>query len=611
MTVEIALVFLVIAGALYLFASQRLPLDVTALLILVTVMAIPVLFHSQWLLDRGVDLQAAFPTVQEGLSGLSSTATVTVLCMFILSAGIERSGLVHVLGKRLFPLVGQSELRQILIIALLVGPVSGFINNTAAVAIAIPLVLDMARRGGSKASRLLMPVSFFAMLGGTLTLIGTSTNILASAILEDDPAFGREIGMFEFTHLGLIVLAVGLVYFVTVGRWLMPKKDAAPLAHDEEERYVVELGVPPKSALVGRTLADWKFLEKTGVDVLKLVRGDSAHIKRAENMKIAAGDVILVRGTLRQIMDLVKADEVEVLSEFGDARRVRGDGLFGAVLLRNRRVFAGRTAAVADFWSRYRARLIGLDTQKLQSNRLASEILHVGEVVLVEMSKAAFARLQRHPDVVVLTEFEDDFDRRNMWIAGGIIAGVVMAAAFTPLPIVATAIAGVIVMVISGCIAKEDLYSGVSWDVIFLLAGVIPLGIAMTKSGAAAWLGGLLVMHAVDWHPVVVLIVIYAVTTLLTEVVSNNAAAVILVPVAISIAQALAIEPFALVLAVMFAASTSFLSPIGYQTNTMIFGTGVYRFSDFAKVGAPLNILLMLVTSFAIWRLWLVQAPVA
>ena len=611
MTVEIALVFLVIAGALYLFASQRLPLDVTALLILVTVMAIPILFHSQWLLDRGVDLQAAFPTVQEGLSGLSSTATVTVLCMFILSAGIERSGLVHVLGKRLFPLVGQSELRQILIIALLVGPVSGFINNTAAVAIAIPLVLDMARRGGSKASRLLMPVSFFAMLGGTLTLIGTSTNILASAILEDDPAFGREIGMFEFTHLGLIVLAVGLVYFVTVGRWLMPKKDAAPLAHDEEERYVVELGVPRKSVLVGRTLADWKFLEKTGVDVLKLVRGDSAHIKRAENMKIAAGDVILVRGTLRQIMDLVKADEVEVLSEFGDARRVRGDGLFGAVLLRNRRVFAGRTAAAADFWSRYRARLIGLDTQKLQSNRLASEVLHVGEVVLVEMSRAAFARLQRHPDVVVLTEFEDDFERRNMWIAGGIIAGVVMAAAFTPLPIVATAIAGVIVMVISGCIAKEDLYSGVSWDVIFLLAGVIPLGIAMTKSGAAAWLGGLLVMHAVNWHPVVILMVIYLATTLLTEVVSNNAAAVILVPVAISIAQALAIEPFALVLAVMFAASTSFLSPIGYQTNTMIFGTGVYRFSDFAKVGAPLNILLMLVTSFAIWRLWLVQAPVA
>lgn len=601
-----ALVFLIVIGALYLFASQRLPLDVTALLILVTVIAIPLLFHSQWLLDRGVDLRAAFPSVQEGLSGLSSTATVTVLCMFILSDGIERSGLVHLLGRRLFPLVGKSELRQILMIALLVAPVSGFINNTATVAIAIPLVLDMARRSGTTASRLLLPVSIFGMLGGTLTLIGTSTNILASAILRDDPAFGREIGMFEFTHLGGIVLAVGLVYFVTVGRLLMPKKDAAPLAHVEEERFVVELGVPEKSDLVDETLSDRKFSERSGVEVLKLVRGDSAHIKRAEDMKVAGGDVILVRATLRQIMDLVKASDVEVVSEFGDSRRVRGDGVFVSVLLRNRLVFAGHTAADVDFWARYRARLIGLDTQKLTTNRLAREVLHVGEVVLVEISKAAFGRLQRNPDVVVLTELEDDFDRRNMWLAGGIVAAVVVTAVLTPVPIVATAIAGVVLMAASGCIATEELYSGVPWDVIFLLAGVIPLGIAMTKSGAAEWLGGLLAMHAVSWHPVVVLMAIYLVTTLLTEVVSNNAAAVILVPVAVSTAQALGTEPFALVLAVMFAASTSFLSPIGYQTNTMIFGTGVYRFTDFAKVGAPLNVLLMIVTSFAIWQFWLV-----
>jgi di/tricarboxylate transporter len=607
MTVEMALVFVLVGGALYLFASQRLPLDVIALLILVTVIAIPLLFHSQWLLDRGVDLRAAFPTVQEGLSGLSSTATVTVLCMFILSDGIARSGLVHLLGRRLFPLVGKSELRQILVIALLVAPVSGFINNTATVAIAIPLVLDMARRSGSKASRLLLPVSIFGMLGGTLTLIGTSTNILASAILREDPAFGREIGMFEFTHLGGIVLGVGLVYFVTLGRWLMPKKDAAPLAHEEEERFVVELGVPEKSDLVDETLSDWRFSEKTGAEVLKLFRRNSAHVKRAEDMKVAAGDVILVRGTLRQIMDLVKASEVEVLSELGDSsRRVRGDGLFVSVLLRNRLVFAGHTAADVDFWARYRARLIGLDTRKLKNNRLAREVLHVGEVVLVELSRAAFGRLQRHPDVVVLTEFEDDFDRRNMWIAGGIVTAVVVTAAVTPVPIVATAIAGVVVMAASGCIATKELYSGVAWDVIFLLAGVIPLGVAMTKSGAAGWLGGILAMHAVSWHPVVVLMAIYLITTLLTEVVSNNAAAVILIPVAISIANTLGTEPFALVLTVMFAASTSFLSPIGYQTNTMIFGTGVYRFTDFAKVGAPLNVLLMIVTSFAIWRLWLV-----
>ncbi|MDZ7842513.1 MAG: SLC13 family permease [Gammaproteobacteria bacterium] len=604
MTVEIALVFTVIAGALYLFASEKLPLDITALLILVTVMGIPILFHSEWLLERGVDLEAAFPTVPEGLSGFSSTATVTVLCMFILSAGVQRSGLVHLLGTKLFPLVGTSELRQILVIALLVGPISGIINNTAAVAMAIPLVLDMTRRSKRPAARILLPLSFFGMLGGTLTLIGTSTNILASAILKGDPAFGRPLGMFEFTHLGLIVLATGLLYFVTIGRWLMPKRDAAPLSDDEEEYFIVEVGVPEGSELVDRTLEDAKFTAQTGARVMKLVRGGRAYVKRAEKTTIAAADILILRATVRQVMDLIKADMVEVLSEVGESRRVRDDGWLVPVMLRNKMVFGNRTARSIDFWKRYQARLIGLETPELSGHRLAGERLTVGEIALLALSDTALKRLRRHPDVVVMGEFEDDYDRRTMWIAGGIIMTVVGVAAFTPVPIVVTAIAGVVAMVASGCVNQEDMYSGVSWDVIFLLAGVIPLGIAMTKSGAAGWLGGLLAAQATDWHPVFVLMALYAGTTLMTELVSNNASVVILVPVAISLAELLGLAPLPLVLAVMFAASTSFLTPVGYQTNTMIYGTGVYRFTDFAKVGAPLNLLLMVVTSLALWWLW-------
>ncbi|MCA1799337.1 MAG: SLC13 family permease [Xanthomonadaceae bacterium] len=604
MTVEIALVFLLIAGALYLFASERMPLDITALLILVTVMGIPVVFHGEWLLSHGVDLAAAFPTIPEGLSGLSSPATVTVLCMFILSAGIQRSGLVHLLGRKLFPLVGKSELRQILVIALLIGPVSGFINNTAAVAMAIPLVLDMVRRNGGQAARVLMPVSFFGMLGGTLTLIGTSTNILASVILKDDPAFGREIGMFEFTHLGLIVLGAGLLYFITIGRWLMPVKDATRITGDEEETFVVELRVNSDSKLVGRSLEDAKFLGRNPVEVLKLVREGTAHIKRAATIKLAAGDLLLVRASIRQVMDMIKDAAVEVLSEFGEPRRVRGDGMLVSVLLRNRVVFAGKDASSVDFWGRYKARPIGISVNDVRNHRLEHECLHVGEKMLLEVSGSAAANLRRNGDVVVLGEESDEFDRKRMWRAGSIVAAVVAVAALTPLPIVVTAIGGVILMVITGCVSKDDMYTSVSWDVIFLLAGVIPLGIAMTKSGAADWLGGLLAMHAAGWHPVMLLMAVYLVTTLLTELVSNNASVVILVPVAISISGLLGLDPFPLVLSVMFAASTSFLTPIGYQTNTMIYGTGVYKFSDFAKVGAPLNLLLMVVTSVSIWLLW-------
>ncbi|MFU8895416.1 MAG: SLC13 family permease [Gammaproteobacteria bacterium] len=605
MTVEIAIVFVIIAAALYLFASEALPLDITAILILVTIMVIPLVGNTQWLLDRGIDLRAAFPTVSEGLSGFSSTATVTVLAMFILSAGIQRSGLIHVLGKKVFPLVGNSELRMILIIAALVGGVSGFINNTAAVAVAIPLVLDMARRLKMLSSRLLMPVSFFGMLGGTLTLIGTSTNILASAIMKDQPAFGRQIGMFEFTHLGLIVLGVGLLYFVTLGRLLLPKEDQIRIQGEDDEAFILELGVREDSDLVGKTLEESKFPARAGVDVLKLVRGATTHIKRAGDINIKAGDVLQVRGNLRQIMDLIKSDNIDVLSEIGDAHRVRSDGQLVRVLLRDRQVFKGKTAASVDFWKRYQARLIGLETDTLQSRRLADEKLHVGEIVLLQLSDTALVSLRRRHDLVLLEEAKDDFDRRRMWIAGGIITGVVLGAALTPMPIVVTALIGIVAMVATGCVKKDDMYTSVSWDVIFLLAGVIPLGIAMTKSGAADWLGGMLAVHAAGWHPVFVLMALYALTTLLTELVSNNASVVILVPVAVSLGQLLQIDILPMVLAVMFAASTSFLSPIGYQTNTMIYGTGLYKFTDFAKVGAPLNAILMVVTSVSIYFLWI------
>jgi len=606
MTVEIAIVFLVIAGALYLFSTEKLPLDITALLILITLMVIPLLGHSQWLLDRGVDLKSAFPTVSEGLSGLSSTATVTVLAMFILSAGIQRSGLIHVLGKKLFPLVGNSELRMMLIIALLVGLMSGFINNTAAVAVAIPLVLDMCRRLKMQASRLLIPVSFFGMLGGTLTLIGTSTNILASAILKEREGFAREIGMFEFTHLGLIVLGVGLIYFMTIGRFLLPKKDRVRLQDDETGQFIVELSVPEDSELIDRTLEESGFAEQAQVEVLRLTREQSSHIKRAQTTAVRAGDIIQIRARVRQVMDLIKSDRVDVISEMDQLREARSDGQLVRALLRDRQRFSGRKAIEAAFWQRYQARLIGLETKEMEARRLADEKLHVGEIALLQLSRTSLEKLRRQSDLILLEEHQDDFDRKRMVWAGGIVAAVVFGAALTPLPIVVTALIGIIAMVLTGCIAKEDLYSGVSWDVIFLLAGVIPLGIAMTKSGGAEWLGGLLAVYAAGWHPILVLMALYAVTTLLTEMVSNNASVVILVPVAIALGDSLGIDIFPMVLAVMFAASTSFLSPIGYQTNTMIYGTGLYRFTDFAKVGAPLNVLLMVVTSLGLYFFWIV-----
>jgi di/tricarboxylate transporter len=366
--------------------------------------------------------------------------------------------------------------------------------------------------------------------------------------------------------------------------------------------------VPKDSPLIGKTLGEAKFEAASGAEIMKLIRDEQTWIKRAKSTTIEAGDIIMARATVRQIMDLIKEDHVEVLSDFGDTRKARSDGQLVPILLRNRGLFNGRTARAVDFWKRYQARLVGLDTKTVRSRRLAQEKLHVGEIALLEISKTALARLHRNTDLVVLDEYEDVFDTRRMLIAGGIVAAVVALAALTPLPIVLTAIAGVIAMFATGCIAKHDMYEDVSWDVIFLLAGIIPLGIAMTKSGAAAWLSSLLAVYATTWEPVYVVMALYALTALLTSILSNNASVVILVPVAISLADMLGLNPIALTIAVMFAASNSFLTPVGYQTNTMIFGTGVLRFADFPRVGAPLNLILMVVTSFAVVHFWPVHA---
>ncbi|MEX2324443.1 MAG: SLC13 family permease [Nitriliruptoraceae bacterium] len=614
MTVEIAVVFGLIVAALVLFASQRMPLDVAALLVLVVVITTPFAVRGPWFDRRGIDFAAAFPSVGEGLSGLSNPATVTVLAMFILSAGVQRTGLVHVVGQKLFTTVKKSEVRQLLAIALVVGPISGLVNNTAAVAVAIPLVLDMARRTGTNPTRLLLPVSFFGMMGGTLTLVGTSTNVLASAIVADDAMFGRPIGMFEFSHVGAVVLAIGLVYFATVGRWLIPERAvsmaAAPGMEDalagRRDDYLIELSIRDGSELVGTTLEETQFADRFDVTVLRVEHGARALVKNATTTVLDAGDIVQVRAGVRQVMDLVDTDDVDVLSEFGSSHQVRGDGAIARVLLRNPAVFAGTTASDVDFWQRYRARPIGLERDGRPAGRIASAQLNVGDVVLLDVSHTALSRLRRNFDVIVLDEYEDTFDRTRMWTAAGIVAAVVVAAAVTPMPIVLTALIGVVAMAAAGCVNKGDLYGGVAWDVIILLAGVIPLGIAMTKSGGADWLALHFAGIAGDWHPLVVMIALYAVTTLLTELVSNNASVVILIPVALSLAVTLAMPPLALVLVVMFAASTSFLSPVGYQTNTMVYGTGLYRFTDFARVGAPLNLLLMVATSVAIYRWWVV-----
>lgn len=565
----------------------------TALLILITLMLLGLMYPD------------AFPSVSEGLSGLSNQATITVLAMFILSAGVQRTGIIDRLGRRVFSVVGNSEIKQLLAIALIVAPISGFVNNTAAVAILLPMILELSHRSGTPATKLLIPLSFFAMLGGTLTLIGTSTNILASSILRDS-ATPQDIGLFEFTHVGLIILIVGVVYFLLVGRFLLPVRNNTESDKKQTDLFLTEVVIEKGSEFIGKTLQKSKFAEKNDVRVIKLVKGSISFIKNAEEKEIEVGDILVLRATEQRIIELIKRDHLKLLPNFdeGAPSRPVGSGKIIKVLLRGFTAFHDRSLDEIKFWQRFSASVVALNIGQIKSQRLGALRLKVGQILLIQASVTSLRKIRESRDFVLLSTIEDEFNPEKMWISLAIVFGVIFCAAVMGIPIVISALVGVVAMVLTRCLTTEEMYGAINWEIIFLLAGVIPLGVAMQKSGAAQLIADLLYTFSLNDKGIFILILLYLVTTLLTEVISNNAAVVLIAPVAISVADAMNVNPLPLVLTVMFAASTSFLTPVGYQTNTMVYGSGNYRFFDFMKVGAPLNLILLFLTTFLINYFW-------
>lgn len=599
LTYEILIVFLVVAVTLVLFITERLPVDITSFLVMVTLILLGLVFPD------------SFPSIKQGLSGLSNPATITVLAMFILSAGIQRTGIIHALGKKVFSFVGNSEFRQILAIGLIVAPISGFINNTAAVAIILPMILDLSKRSGIAATKLLIPLSFFGMLGGTLTLIGTSTNILASSILIDSNVLENEIGMFEFTKLGLIVLAVGTVYLLTIGRFLLPDRKEVTSAEnilmaEDNNIYLTEVVVRKNFAGIGKTLAEHKFTDRTDIKVLKLIRAGQSYIKDVDHKTLEEGDILVLSGNEQHILNLKTKKGMNIIPNFDETQRkysIKNTKIV-KVLLKNAKLFEKKTIAQFGFWEKFSIKIVGIHRGDLTTKKLEDTELKGGDVMLVQGSLANLQKLKEGDDFLLLDTVENEFQPEKIWITLAIIAAVTLSSAFMGVPIVASALVGVMAMVLTKCIEAKGLYDLVNWKVIFLLTGMIPLGIAMQKSGAGDFLAGGIVSIAGDISPFILLMMIYLITTLLTEIISNNAAVVLLIPIVISVTYSLGLNPFAFSLAVMFAASTSFLSPVGYQTNTMVYASANYKFSDFIKVGAPLNMILLFVTCYFIDMWW-------
>lgn len=573
---DLVLVGAITVGAVALFASGRLRIDLVALCIL-AVLAL-----------------TGLVTPAEAISGFASEATITVLAMLILAGGLTRTGATATLGRLIGRAAGESRWQVLLGITVSGAVLSAFVNNTAVVAVLLPLAVKLGHDRAIPPSQLLIPLSFACMAGGTVTLIGTSTNLLVSAIAAQHGL--RPISMFELSPVGLVFAAVTVAYVLVAGRWLLPGRVTRQYTERYRLRdYLTELVVGQNSDLVGKPLSEVNLEKDYGVEVLGVLR-DGVRTGRMRDVQIAPADVLLVRGTVQPLLEVKELPGLSLKPEvmLGDEDLTSEDVVLAEAVLSPTSRLRGRTPRDVFFRQRFNLTILAIQRQgRSLATRLADTPLHVGDTLLLQGRRSHLEELAQDSGFIVLGEVDAPPPRRRrMWVAIGVMAAVVALAGAGLVPIVVASLCGVAGMVLLGCLTMEEAYESVEWSVIFLLAGVIPLGIAMERTGAARLVAEV-TLGAVGWlGPVAVLAAFYLLGSLLTELMSNNATAILLTPIAIAIAAQLDVDPRPFVMAVAFAASASFMTPLGYQTNALVYGPGGYRYTDYLKIGTPLNVVL-------------------
>ncbi|HBT83393.1 MAG: potassium transporter TrkA [Desulfuromonadales bacterium GWD2_61_12] len=586
MTLDILLVLGLVLSAIILFATERIPVDLTAMILMATM------------------LLSGIITAEDAIGGFSNPATVTVGAMFVLSAGLFKTGAVNVLGGGLARLGRISFWLVLVAMMLLVGFLSAVINNTAAVAIFLPVALGIARETGVSAGRLLLPLSFASMFGGVCTLVGTSTNILVSSIAERHGL--APFGMFEMSGLGLIFFGAGSLYLLAIGVRLIPNRvgtaDRGSVFGSGD--YQIEIVLQPKASSVGKVLGESPLLRDLALRSVAVFR-DGVLVKEAQDrLVLQAGDHLKVRCDLENFRKLRERRGIALRQEEGAGPGE--EAVLVEAVVAPRSSLNGKSLKQVRFRSRYGLTALAVRHRgQVMRENLEDLQLRAGDVLLFEVDQQHLEQLREDQTFVLVSEVALPLFRKSrMLTAIAIVAAVVFAAASGVVPIVAGAIVGCIAMVMTRCLTLEEAYGAINWQVIFLLAGVLTLGAALETTGAARLLGNFLVESLGAWGPLALLSGLYLATSLLTELMSNNATAALLAPVAIAAAQTLDIDSRPLLMAITFAASASFMTPVGYQTNTLIYGPGQFRYADFLRVGTPLNILFWILATIFIPQFW-------
>ena len=591
MTLEMLLLSAIIGGAVLLFAFEVFPVDKVSVLVLSSLVVFDLV------------------SPQQAISGFGNPATVVVACMLALSYGIQNTGALNYLSDTLVHVAQKSEFRLLFSIIVAVGILSAFINNTAAVALFLPLTIAVAGEQRLDPSKLLMPMSYAAMFAGTCTLIGSSTNLLVYSLALDH--LNWEIGMFEFSQVGLIFFAVGTCYLLFIGRHLVPSRRTRDSLTKEYRlrHFVTELILKADSPLIGKSIADSNFREGYNLEVIEILRGTTKLLPSAKGTHLQEGDILLVQGdpqSLLQIQEsqgvIIKALTVEDQDlDLEDENIILVEAFISPVSR-----LVDSTLKEVNFRQTYKANALAIRSHGRTIREKIGKIrLEYGDSLLILTSREQLQLLMQSSDFLVLEEVPRTFVRKDkIYYAVGIFLGIIALVSLNVLSIVEASVLGVGLMLLTGCLRLQDLYSHLSWQTIVMLACLIPVGSAMENTGLASLFATTLVGQLGVLGPFAVLSGVYLLTSLLTSVMTNNATAILMVPISLSTAQQMQVNPEPFVMAVLFAASASFMTPIGYQTNLFIFGPGGYKFSDFLKVGGPLSLIFWILASLIIPLFW-------
>ena len=533
----------------------------------------------------------------DALAVLSNPAPWTIASMFIVMGALVRTGALEVLTRTAERYARTKPKTAVVGVIVSVMAASAIMNNTPVVVVMIPVVVQLSQTLGTKASKLLIPLSYAAIMGGSLTLIGTSTNLLVDGVARTQ---GLEpFGIFEILPVGLVVCAWGLVYMGLFANRLLPERDsmANMLSDRSKMKFFTEAVIPPESNLIGRDVLDVQLFKRDGVRLIDVVRGDNSLRRDLSEVKLEVGDRVVLRTQMTELLSLQNNKELRRVDQLSAVETSTVE-----VLITPGCRMVGRSLGSMRLRRRYGVYPLAVHRRNQNiGQQLDTLIVKVGDTLLLEGAMSDIQRLATDMDLVDVTHPSSKaFRRGHAPIAIAALFGVVALAAFNVAPILLLAVIAVALVLVSGCIDADEAFSFVDGQLLALIFAMLAVGAALQNSGAISLIVDSISPTLSDLPPFAVIFAVFLLTTILTEIVSNNAVAVIMTPIAISLAAALGIDPRPLVVAVMIAASCAFATPIGYQTNTLVYGPGGYKFTDFMRIGMPLNLSMSLICSAAI-----------